>query len=293
MKNEKSGFKVVIDGDLTAISSDVLISNLMNTVNILQETNKNLRGPKLQIWIEPFAPGSFEIHYALLFSSVASGIAATLTKEAVSHLIRLTAQFFNLKKFLRGKVPAEIVQEGDNVRIKNNYGNVIIVDRKVIEQYKNSGPINDSVNKIFRTLEEEKEIDTFQLLSQDRKELFRAGRADFSGMHTHNEMLYEDTKEKVINKAILVVYRVVFAEDRKWAFVFQDTIISAYITDHEFFEHLNDFRFGNGDRLEADLKILQRFDDVAKAYINIEYEVIKIYSIKPREEQKKLDFRQD
>jgi len=293
MSQHENGLKVIFDGDVSGLNSEVLIANLISTANILQEVNKNLKGPKLEIYIKPFAPGSFTIYYGLLFSSVASGLVGSLSRGGLEYLIHVITQLFKLKQFLKGKKPVEVIQEGNDIRIKNNYGNVLVLDHRVVDQYKNSGPINDSLNKMFRTLEEEEKIDSFQLFDQDDKELFRADRTDFPGMRTKNEMLLEDAKEKTINNAILVVYRIVFAEDRKWAFVFQDTIISAYITDHAFFEHLNDYRFGNGDCIEADLKILQKYDEIAKAYINIDYEVVKIHKIEPRKEQKKLEFHKD
>lgn len=296
MNKNQNEFKVVFDGEVELISTEVLVANLLHTTRILEEINKELKGPKIEITIKPFAPGSFEIIYAVIHVIGVTGLLTALTKGSLEYLkmlIDVVIDIYKLKKHLEGKPPIDCKQEGNKIKVKNNYGNIIIVDGRAYENYKNNVSINDSLNQTFRAIEQNENIQGFKLTDKENKELFLAERKDFEKMFSRNELLMVDVKEKIVKNAKLVLHKVVFKEGYKWAFIYEGNLISAYIKDEDFFKNLYRYKFGKGDCFDADLKIIQKYNEHYKAYINIDYEVIKVNKIKEGEEQKKLKFLEE
>lgn len=294
MNKDQNEFKVIFDGEVELISTEVLISNLLNTSQILQEVSKELKGPKIDISIRSFAPGSFEIAYAIAHATIISGILSALTKSNLEYLktiISIAVDIHKIKKHLGGEKPAECVQEGHMFKIKNNYGDIIIVDGRALNNYKNSTSINESLNKTFRSVDQHENIKGVKLTDKQNNELFKVERKDFKKMHSRNELIMEDVKEKIVKNSKLVLHKVVFERGYKWAFIYEGNLISAYIKDEVFYKNIDNYKFGSGDFFDADLKIIQKYDEHYKAYMNIDYEVIKVNDIKEKEHQKELVFK--
>ena len=78
----------------------------------------------------------------------------------------------------------------------------------------------------------------------------------------------------------------------KWTFNWQGIKISAAITDPDFFDQLaaRSIALHQGDALDADLAINQRFLPAAQVWENVSYVIAKVYSVKVGETQTTMDF---
>ena len=295
MSNNQNEFKVIFDGKLELISIEVLISNLTNTTNILREINREFEGPKIDISIKPFAPGSFEIIYAIAQAALASGLLDTLIKgydAYLEQLISTLSKIFNLKKFLGGEKPKEALQEGDKVKITRNDNSIIYVDNRTYNFYKCNNFINDSLNKSFRKIDENEEIEAFLIKDKEDKELFEAKREEFKEMYAQNPLIEEGEQYKIVEDARLVIFKIVWEPGYKWGFIYEGTKINAYIKDEESFNKIKADGFYEGDYFIARLKITQRYDEKVKTYINDDYEIEEIKEHIKIPKQKSLGFHE-
>lgn len=293
MNKNQNEFKVIFDGEVELVSTDILISNLLSTTHILQELNKELKGPKIDISIRPFALGSFEIVYAVVHASIVSGLLSVLTKshlEYLKSLISIALDIFKIKKHLGGEKPAECIQEGNKVRIKNNFGTILIADGRALDYYKNNTSINEFLNRAFRSIEHQENIESMKVTDKENKELFNVERKDFKNMYAPNKLLEEGEKYKIIDDAKLVIFKIVWEPGYKWGFIYEGIRINAYIKDEDSFNKIKTNGFYEGDYFIAKLKITQRYDERVKTFINTDYEIEEIKDHIKAPKQKVLNF---
>lgn len=76
-----------------------------------------------------------------------------------------------------------------------------------------------------------------------------------------------------------------------WQFGWAGLRISAPITDESFFDKLasREYVFGQGDMLKVTLRVHQRWDDVARTYFNVGYEIVAVHGGAKGPEQSRLD----
>jgi len=278
-KNNKEEFNVIFRGDIEYIDSEILLANLLTTTEIIQEINKELEGKEIEIYIKPFAPGSFEISYILAHVGFVSGLFNVISGTNISGLkfiLNIFRDILNLKKLLGGKKPQEIIQHENKVEIKSAQGNTITVIDKSLNIYMNNVHIESAINKGFKNLEKNEAITDYVIEEKDGKVLFDVNREQYKNLYSPNEYLEENKKEIEIEKAHLVIFKIVFERGYKWSFIYEGQKINAFITDEDFYENLDKYEFHEGDYFEATLKVIQIFDPKYQAYINEEYEVKKI-----------------
>ena len=296
MTKNQNEFKVIFDGKLELISAEVLISNLLNTTNILGEVNKEFKGPKIDISIKPFAPGSFEIIYAIAQAASVSGLLNTLIKNYdvyLGQLISILSNIFKLKKFLGGEKPKGALLEGDKVKITRNDNAQIYVDNRAYNIYKSNNFINDSLNKSFRMIDKNEKIEAFLIKDKENKELFEAKREEFKEMYAPNSLLEEGEQYKIDEDAKLVIFKIVWEPGYKWGFIYEGVKISAYIKDEDSFNKIKSDGFYEGDYFIARLKITQKYDEKYKVFINSDYEIEEIKKHIKTGEQKELSFHKE
>ncbi|HEY7552919.1 MAG TPA: hypothetical protein VH913_25780 [Hyphomicrobiaceae bacterium] len=104
--------------------------------------------------------------------------------------------------------------------------------------------------------------------------------------------LGDELRDQDVRANLTVIKAVLRRGKRKWQFNWQGHTISAPITDPTFFDQLESraIALRQGDALDADLKIVQRFLPDAKVWENAAYTVTKIYGVKFGETQATMDF---
>lgn len=284
-------FKIKFDGRKHEIDANILINNLIHITTIIQEINRNLdSGKKIEINVKALEKGSFLIHLGLDETLIES-LKNLLTKENIevaSKIITTFASIIKLKKFLKGKDPEKIENNGDKVRIQNEQGQVIYVENFVQNIY-NNPVINDALSQSFETLENEESITGYEVTDRNENPLVRVDRNEFEALSTrHDEILEGDKSIKV--KATLNILRISFEEKLKSDFYYRGHKISSKINDPEFYKRIDKGeKFSKGDMLEVELEIKQVFDTAANTFINKSYKISKILSHTPRDEQSTLD----
>jgi hypothetical protein len=104
--------------------------------------------------------------------------------------------------------------------------------------------------------------------------------------------LVHETRTQVVRANLTVIKAVLLRSKRKWQFSWQGNKVSAPITDPNFFDQLESrsVALRQGDALDADLAITQRYLPEADVWMNHAYEVTKVYSVKLGETQATMDF---
>jgi hypothetical protein len=100
-----------------------------------------------------------------------------------------------------------------------------------------------------------------------------------------------ETREQDVRSNMIIVKAVLLRSKRKWQFNWQGIRISAPITDPNFFDQLEAraIALRQGDALDANLTIVQRFLPDARVWENAGYTVTKVYSIRLGEMQTTMD----
>ncbi len=272
-------FQIVFKGNIDYLNSDLVVANLISTTDILQEINRELGGPEININIKPFAPGSFQIDFGVVSSLMASGLATLFTKANIDFMRDLLGIFVSLlalKKHTRGEKPSRIETTEDNITIYNDRGGPITINKNTYNLYANNRSIDEDIRKAFHSLDKNDGIGGLQVKNEKREELIYIPKEDFGEMAQPNALVLESENFKLVENANLVIFKVVFGPGYKWGFYYSGTKISAKILDSDFFDELDKHAFSEGDHLIADLKIVIKYDDFYKIDIVQRYEVIKI-----------------
>ncbi len=140
------------------------------------------------------------------------------------------------------------------------------------------------------------EIENFEILDiSTDKDIFYAEKADFSSMSSESEEISKKTQKELKYNQELSVFKVVFKENNKWEFFYNGVRIYASITDKDFAVKVTkgEIAFRSGDRMIADMEIVQVFNDAANTFVNEAYIIKNVIQHIPRSvpSQDSIDFR--
>lgn len=103
-------FKIKFDGQQHQVDANVLVSSLIHTTTIVQETNRYLNsGKKIEIKVKALERGRFLCHIELVETAIGN-LKNLLTKDNIatgSAIIGPVVGLIELKKHLKGKKPKE------------------------------------------------------------------------------------------------------------------------------------------------------------------------------------------
>ena len=234
----------------------------MHTSNIIQEVNRCMEtDKKIEVKIKALEKGSFEIHIELI-EKVIQSIFSNDSVQYASGIVSTVGGLYSLVKFLAGKKPKEIQQDGDQVKITNNFGSVTVINRNIYNIYNESKVVRDHISKQFSVLESNEDISGFKFESNDISTY--VSEEEFSAVSSKLDTLGEDQKEPikdiVKDKNILII-RPSFSKDLKWDFVFEGQKLSAKMEDEEMIKIIdNGEQFAKGDYMLVDLEITKFYD---------------------------------
>lgn len=110
-------------------------------------------------------------------------------------------------------------------------------------------------------------------------------KKDFSSFEEENPYLIKRTDEQIKKNQILYIKKPnLYPENKKkwiWELIHQGRDIKATIIDAAFLKKINDgLKVGQGDRLQADLKVFYKFDERVNTYLESQkYEVSNITEV--------------
>jgi len=284
--------KIVYGGDSHEIDAEVLIESLVSYSVVIQEASAYLSPEsKVGIKIQAQREGSFE----LLLDIIASEGGNTFTKENIAYaasLVTIVGGLYELKKFLSkgSDVPGEDSQEvsvensNDAVVVKTNNGK-IEVSKNVYHIYQSSEKTREGLRNTFSKLKDAEEIESFEIIDQEnQQEIFRAEKEDFKIMASDKDEVEQKKQTEKKDDQELSVFKIVFKEKHKWEFFYNGVRIYAAILDEEFASKVSkgEVAFRSGDRMIADIEIVQVFNEAANTFVHDEYFITKVKKHIPR-----------
>lgn len=292
----ENDFKIKFDGQQSQVDANVLISSLIHTTTIIQEINKELNsGKKIEIKVKALEKGSFLVHLELIETALEI-LKNLLTKENLEiagNIITILVGLIGLKKFLKGRKAKRVERKGDKTEIENSDGNILIIDNATFNIYENNSTVNDAISQNFEVLNEDPAITGFEITDKNEKAIVRVDKSEFPEMSLKSEDISKDERQ-LTQAAILNIVRLSFEENLKWDFYYKGNKISAKIADPNFYELIDKGEaFAKGDTQEVELQINQKFDESVNTYINKSYQVNKILRHLSRNEQQKINFKED
>jgi len=299
MKNKiKIGndFKIKFDGQPHQVDANVLISSLIHTSTIIQEVNRYLNsGKKIEIKVKALEKGSFLCHIELVETTV-DALKNLLTKENIeigAAIIGTLVGLIEIKKFLKGRKAKEVKQQGDETKIINKNGEVLIIENATFNIYEHSLVVNDALAQNFDALKNDPAITGFEITDKNEKPLVVVDKSEFEELSQKSEEI-EEGERKLIEAATVNIVRVSFEENLKWDFYYRGIKISAKIADPSFYELIDKGEaFAKGDVLEIELQINQRFEESVNTFVTKSYQVNRIIRHLARNEQQKINFKRE
>jgi len=299
MKNKiKIGndFKIKFDGQPHQVDANVLISSLIHTSTIIQEVNRYLNsGKKIEIKVKALEKGSFLCHIELVETTV-DALKNLLTKENIeigAAIIGTLVGLIEIKKFLKGRKAKEVKQQGDETKIINKNGEVLIIENATFNIYEHSLVVNDALAQNFDALKNDPAITGFEITDKNEKPLVVVDKSEFEELSQKSEEI-EEGERKLIEAATVNIVRVSFEENLKWDFYYRGIKISAKIADPSFYELIDKGEaFAKGDVLEIELQINQRFEENVNTFVTKSYQVNRIIRHLARNEQQKINFKRE
>jgi hypothetical protein len=292
---QDNNFKLKFDGQLHQIDANILINSLIHTTSIIQEVNRHLdSGKKIEIKVKALEKGSFLVHIELIETALDS-LRSLFTKEnaeLASALVTIFVGLIELKKFLKGKEAKSTETTGDKTYIKNENGDVLVVENLTLNIYQNNPVVKDALAQNFDAINNDPSITGFEITDKDEKPVIRVEREEFADLSLKSEEI--SNEERIIREAAtLNIVRLSFEETLKWEFYYKGNRISAKIKDPNFHELINKGEaFAKGDILEVELQINQKWDESVNTYVNKSYQVNKIIRHIQRNEQQKFKFEE-
>jgi hypothetical protein len=286
--------KIKFDGESNQIEANTLINSLLHFTNIVQEVNRELdTDKKVEIKINALAPGSFLVDLAIQAIGImgASNLFSKQNLEIAGHIVKTVGGLYKAAKFLMGKEPKVIESNNQSTRIENNQGDVIYLDNRVFNIYKDNKIVRESLGQEFQTLENDPNVTGFKLLDRNDTPIVEIGREEFNSIASIEENFTAPDEKTITKIGRLNIASLSFEPNIKWSFYYEGNKIPAKINDEEFVRLIDSGeKFAKGDSLEAELEIKQEYNKSVDAFINKSYKVTKIIKHIPRSEQPQLPF---
>jgi hypothetical protein len=288
--------KIVFGGESHSIDADILVESLVNYSMVVQETSAYLSPQsRVNIKIQATREGSFELVHDLIANHGGDLFSGSTLSYAAS-VVTVVTGLYGFKKWLSLNGHPEIIEPKDNntVVVKSNKGEITI-NNNVFHIYQSSEKTREGLRRTFSKLKDAEEIEDFDIIDNDSGEnLFHADKIDFAPMSLDGDEI-EQRKQKVIRtNQELSVFKIVFKEGHKWEFFYEGNRIYATISDKEFEARAmkGEVAFRSGDKVIADLEIVQVFNEAANVFVNEDYFLARIIQHIPRSSpsQASLDF---
>lgn len=217
--------------------------------------------------------------------------------QAAKQVIEATISVLNIKKFLQGEKPEQVLKLKDNrVKIIGNKGQVLVVENLVLELANNT-QIDKQIKQVFKPVENKETVTGISIKDHEEKVSFETKKEDgsFDYMLGSNPIIEDEIveeNEKLIDNAILSVYSLTFGDSKKWEFYYEGNKIPVELLDNDFMEKVinRDYYFANGDKIKCKMIVHQKWNKIAMIFENKSYSVIEVYgSPIPPNQQNKMD----
>ncbi len=279
--SDSEGFVIYFGGQPNEVDSYTFANALVAVADAFREINSQVNsGTALEVRLEALAAGSFKAQLKGLRKSLPS----LLTGFGKNVVLPIFLSFL----WDEWKGDDKITINTDEVIIERGQDR-IIVPRAAYDAAKalpNKPAVRAHIAKAMTVVSADENVESFGIyrdLQSDSQPLILIPRADFDRVR-EIELADDPLRRHNDERATINVIKAVFqASNRKWEFVWNGVKISAPIEDAVFLADLLQRRYlmGNGDALDVDLRISQRWDSTSSVWLNDGYAVMKVYSHVP------------
>lgn len=296
MADDSTKFTLKFGGEESEINATTYGIVLVNTVILLEETNKELgTGAHLEIKVKSEREGSFLVDLGIEPAAIVALAIPLITKEnllavknAASEIIKTATEVYSWWKKFRTEKPKEIKEQGETTIVIYGDNNTVNFDKSVSNLLFKNKRSRDAITNTFTALSKDESVSEFAILDEDQKPLLLVEKQEFNELSKKIDGLQPKAKKETI-AAHLIVTRQSFEEGKKSDFLYKGFPLTASITDNSFWKSVDDGeRFGKGDVLVAELEIEQEFNKAYNAYENKGYTITKVIEHIFRQDQLQL-----
>jgi hypothetical protein len=284
--------KIKFDGethDINLLTFSKTLANLNTIINEINKEKNKVTGldSKVDIRVRAISPGSFEVTIDIV-QVVVENLLNADNVAYFAGVVTIIAGLFEIRKFLRGQKPSNVKEEKNKIEIKNNLGQIKLIENNTYHIYQTSTMVNEALSDTYTTLSSDPKVTAFNLIDKTDKPVFSSDRSQFNELSEIVE-LKDDDRKVSLELTTININKICFEKDYKWQFYYKGYKITAAIKDYEFFKRINEGeKFSKGDSLEVELKTIKEFSSENNTYINKTYEVTKVLKHIPRPIQNKL-----
>jgi hypothetical protein len=288
-------FEYKYNGEIDFIDINTLLTTQIHFVSIINEVQRNIF-PEIDLKINVEAPKKGSFIFQQIFEWTAN--SDIFTKDKVEYLSNLggvvtsimvvVGSLYELFKFLKGRKAEKIEDEGNGkIKIKNNEGDILIVENVIFNLYTSNQSLNDAFRKQAEALENDINVEGIQIINQDKNEIIVDVKRDsFNDFTNNNEYINSSIIEKPKPSIRLFIKKPdLFPKTDKvtWEFIYDGRNIRAIITDSSFIDKINNgLRVGQGDCMVVDLIIIAEYDKRFNTHIDKKYEIPNVISIEEK-----------
>lgn len=278
-KPDTSTFRMHYRGDQHRIGANTFAVSLLSTNQVIASINNRLgANRKLRVEVNTPSRGSFEVELTLSAAEVgnAFGDAFSYTDGVLGTLVAI----LELYRF-QSTHSVEEVEEGSNTQTfhaENGDQYHIQNSRVMLVMEGGKKDINESIARNFKALEQDQEVEGFDLEAEDDGPAFRTERREFPELAQGPSQEKERVRKE---DALVSVYQPSLDGSRKWGVNYDGNKIQASVKDEGFLRRVSNrgITLANGDRLDVDLRIKQKWDEASQDWINEEYSIESVYNV--------------
>lgn len=275
-------------GELPAIDLTTLLATQLYYSTILSEIQDHLYpGVRLQIKIQSFDHNSFDINQLINFSTDFQNLFKN-SLENIGSIFSIFSGIIDIHKFLKGRKP-ESIEQIDESRSKlsvsiNGNNNTLVIHPDALKLYSTNPQISKALNISGEILDNDKEVNGIEVVNKSTShKVLQLSRSEFKDLQNPNPYFTGEDNVIVIYIAELYIRKVDLSpvKSAKWGFVYNGRKINnVTIKDEKFLKKVREgLKFGNGDKLIAELKITQKFDTKYNTYLDKNFEIRKVHNV--------------
>ncbi len=283
-------------GDTHFIDSNTLITTQVHFLSIVQEVARTMNPSiKVSVKYQAFKKGSFEVSQLIEIATVA-GLFSVPHLGFIKDVISVISDYLSIKEFLKGNKASNIVEKKNDQKIEVHlHGSHITIHPDAFKIYQNNLTVHQGFIKSGETLLGDENVDGIELIDKKTKTpLLSVPREKFQDLTTSNAYLSEEFRDETVDATITITKPELAPKGKtaKWNFIHKSRrITGVIISDVDFLKSVSaGLRFGNGDALKVDLKIVYKYDTVFRQYIEHRFEVVLVKDTIFNSEQSRLKF---
>lgn len=257
-------------GGKDKVTLDSLIRTLEATRRGLKELSNNLYDPKtteVEIFVEPFKEGSFDINLIVQVATIVGGFASVF--------VPLGKAFFKtlvVRKRAKGKIDKVTEDVSNNTFIIHTGEGDINIEKDIFHAMTKTKAYEEETTKAFKALDDDDSRTDFTItVSGDKSETLTETITKEEMAHLRKPLNLTKNLiklEQTINRVWIKVEVVKFTEGQtKWTFSFNGERFNAEIEDNDFIEKINnqEYSFYKGSMIDCDLEIITTNEPGKKA----------------------------